>query len=178
MTIVTITVIVIAIIIAVPLIIALFVKREYTVERNLVINKPTPVVFNYVSHIKKQVEFNVWVQADPNMKQEFTGTDGTVGFINSWNGNKKVGEGEQEITKITPNDRMDMALRFKRPMESNATAYFITKDAGNNRTALTWGMNGRSPYPMNFMNLFMNAMLGRDMETSLNNLKDILEKSN
>jgi len=168
--------IVIAALIALVLIIALFVKKEYTVEREVTINKPVPEVFDYVSRIKKQVEFNVWVQADPNLKQEFIGTDGTVGFINKWNGNKKAGEGEQEITGLVPNERLDMALRFKRPMESKATAYFITKEAGNNSTVVTWGMNGRSPYPMNFMNLFIDSMLGMDMETSLNNLKNNIEK--
>lgn len=34
---------------------------------------------------------------DPNMEKEFKGTDGTVGFIYGWNGNKEGGEGEQEI---------------------------------------------------------------------------------
>ncbi len=38
-------------------------------------------------------------------------------------------------------------------------------------------MNGKNNYPLNFMNLFMNNMLGKDLETSLTTLKSILEKS-
>ena len=37
---------------------------------------------------------------DPDMKREFKGMDGTVGFIYAWNGNKRAGEGEQEIKTI------------------------------------------------------------------------------
>ena len=37
-------------------------------------------------------------------------------------------------------------------------------------------MNGKSKYPLNLMNIFMDNMLGKDLETSLHNLKTILEK--
>ena len=38
-------------------------------------------------------------------------------------------------------------------------------------------MVGKNPYPMNFMNLFLDKLLGKDIETSLLTLKTILEKS-
>jgi hypothetical protein len=41
-----------------------------------------------------------------------------------------------------------------------------------------WGFFGRMNYPMNLMLAFMNmdAMLGKDLASGLNNLKTILEK--
>ena len=36
--------------------------------------------------------------------------------------------------------------------------------------------NDGSKYPFNLMNVFMNSMLGNDLETSLTNLKSVLEK--
>lgn len=159
------------------LIVALFVKKDYTVEREIAINKPKQDVFNYVKYIKNQDHYNKWVMMDPNSKREYKGTDGTVGFVASWDSeNKKVGKGEQEIKGIAEGDRIDLGLHFIRPFEGKAQAWMITEPASGKETKLKWGMTGRSPYPMNLMNLFIDGMLGKDMETSLINLKAVLEK--
>lgn len=176
MTILSIILIVIAIIIAILLLTALFVNRAYTIERSVVINKPVPEVFDYVARIKNQIHYNVWVQADPNLKQEFIGTDGTVGFVNTWNGNNKAGEGKQEIINIIPNERIDLQLQFIRPFKSTMNGSTLTQDMPGNSTKVTSIVGGNSKYPMNLMNLFMDGMLGRDMERNLSNLKTILEK--
>ena len=169
--------IVILVIIAIPLIIALFVKNEYAVEREIIINKPKPEVFNYVKHLKNQDQYSKWVMIDPNMKKDFRGTDGTVGFVYSWDGNKDAGKGEQEIKKIAEGERVDVEIRFIKPFEGLATAPIITEKVSENQTKVKWGLKGKSNYPMNFMNLFMDNMLGKDLETSLTNLKSILETS-
>jgi hypothetical protein len=39
-----------------------------------------------------------------------------------------------------------------------------------------WRMAGRNIYPMNVMTLFLKNALGKDMNTSLVNLKNILDK--
>ena len=171
--------IVIAIIIAIPLIAALFVKGEYAVERETTIAKPKQQVFEYVKSIKNQNNYSVWNMKDPNSKMEYTGTDGTVGFISAWDSEmKEVGKGEQEITKITEGERVDMELRFTKPMESTDYAYMTTEAIDSTQTKVKWGFNGKMPYPMNFMCLFMNMdeMLGPDLQTGLNNMKGILEK--
>ena len=176
MTILSIILIVIATIIAIPLIIALFIKRAYYIERTIIINKYVPEVFDYVAHIKNQIHYNVWVQADPNLKQEFIGTDGTVGFVNTWNGNNKAGEGKQEIINIIPNERIDLQLQFIRPFKSTMLGSTLTQNVQGNSTRVTSIVSGESKYPMNLMNLFMDGMLGRDMERNLSNLKAIIEK--
>ncbi len=168
--------IVIVVIIAIPLIIAIFVSKDYAVEREITINKPETEVFNYVKHLKNQDYYSVWSMADPNMKTEFTGTDGTPGFIYAWDGNKDVGKGEIEIQSITENERMDMELRFIEPWEGTAYGYMATEPAGDNSTKVIWGMKGTSAYPMNFMNLFTDSMIGGNIEKSLANLKTNLEK--
>lgn len=177
MKILKIVLLVIAILIAIPLITALFVKKEYTVEREVTINKPKQEVFDYVKYLKNQDNYSKWVRMDPNMKKDFRGTDGTVGFVYAWNGNKDAGKGEQEIKNITEGERVDVEVRFEKPFEGIATAPIITQAVSENQTKVKWGMKGKSKYPMNFMNLFMDGMLGKDLETSLTTLKSILEKS-
>ena len=168
---------VVAILIAIPLIVALFVKKEYVVEREVTINKPKEQVFDYVKYLKNQDNYSKWVRMDPNMKKDFRGTDGTVGFVYAWDGNKDAGKGEQEIKNITEGERVDVEVRFEKPFEGIATAPIITEAVAENQTKVKWGMKGKSTYPMNFMNLFMDGMLGKDLEISLTTLKGILEKS-
>ncbi len=158
------------------LIVALFVKKEYTIEREITINKPRTEVFNYVKHLKNQDNYSKWVMQDPEMKKEFRGTDGTVG-VYAWDSNKKnAGKGEQEIKGIKEGERVDVEVRFQRPFQGIATAPIITEGMSVNQTKVKWAMKGESKYPLNFMNLFMDNMLGKDLEESLTNLKTILEK--
>lgn len=91
---------VIAGITALLLIIALFMKREHNVKREIIINAPRQKVFDFLKLLKNQDKFNKWAKDDPDRNWEYKGTDGIVGFIISWNGNKNVGEGEKEIMKI------------------------------------------------------------------------------
>jgi hypothetical protein len=167
---------VILIIIAIPLIIALFVSKEYNIEREITINKPKQEVFNYVKNLKNQDNYSKWVRTDPNMKKDFRGTDGTVGFVYAWDGNKEAGKGEQEIKNIKEGELVDVEVRFERPMAGVAYTPIITEGVAENQTKVKWGMKGKSKYPMNFMNLFMDGILGKDLETSLTTLKGILEK--
>ncbi|HPG34554.1 MAG TPA: hypothetical protein PLM34_11905, partial [Lentimicrobium sp.] len=63
--------------IALVLIVALFVKSEYAVERQTVIDKPAADVFNYVKYLKNQDNYSVWASMDPQMKKDYRGTDAT-----------------------------------------------------------------------------------------------------
>lgn len=167
--------IVVVVIIAIPLIMALFIKNEYNVVREVIINKPKQEVFNYVKHLKNQDNYNYWTMMDPNLKKDFRGTDGTTGFVYAWEG-EKAGKGEQEIKAITEGEKLELELRFIEPMPGVANTQLITESLAENQTKVKWRMNGSSSYPFNFMNLFMDSMLGKDLETSLASLKGSLEK--
>lgn len=162
--------------IALALIVALFVKKEYAVEREIVINKPKQEVFDFIKLIKNQDLYSVWNRRYPNKTTDYKGTDGTVGFVYAWNDKESVGE--QEITKITDGERIDMALRFKVPFEADDKAYMTTEALADGKTKVKWGFNGAMKYPMNLMLLFFNMedMLGKDLEKGLADLKVVLEK--
>lgn len=162
--------------IGIVLIAGLVISKDYAVEREVTINQPKDSVFNYIKMMKNQDHFSVWNMKDPNSKKNFTGTDGEVGFIYSWNGNDDVGEGEQEIKKITPGERIDMELRFKRPMVSTDYAYFTTESLSPAQTKVKWGFKGEMPYPMNGIKFIMENMIGKQLQAGLDNLKANLEK--
>jgi len=170
---------VIAAIIVLALIIALFIKKEYTVERDTTINQPVAQVFDYIKYIKHQDAYSVWNKLDPAMQKTYTGTDGTVGFVYAWDStNKQAGKGEQEITTIKEGERIETGLHFVRPFEGRSVAYMTTHPAGSNQTKVTWGISGKMNYPMNIMLLVLNMenMMGKDLAGGLANLKNILDK--
>ena len=169
----------IVLIIAVLLIVALFVKKDYAVEREITINKPKSQVFDYIKLLRNQDLYSVWLKRDPAAKKEYKGTDGTVGFVAAWSSNNKdVGKGEQEIAKIVEGERIDMKLRFKEPFEANDDAYMLTESVSETQTKVRWGFKGSMKYPMNLMLLCMDmeGMLGKDLQKGLDDLKVILEK--
>jgi uncharacterized protein YndB with AHSA1/START domain len=168
----------VGILIAITLIVSLFAKKDYEVEREITIDKPKEEVFDYVKFLKNQDNYSKWATMDPDMKKTYRGTDGTVGFVSAWDSdNKDVGKGEQEIKKITEGERIDFEIRFFEPFESSEPAYMTTESLSENQTKVKWGFNGHMDYPMNIMMLFMDfeKMIGDDLETGLKNLKSVLE---
>ena len=166
-------------IVVVSLLAALVMPKDYSVKREITVNKPVDSVYNYVRFLKNQNDFNVWSKIDPKMKQSYSGIDGEVGSISSWESqNEQVGIGEQEIVKLTTNQRIDFELRFKKPMEDTATGFMTTESIAPNQTKVTWGIEGRMPYPTNLMLPFikMDELIGKDLSQGLENMKDKLEK--
>ncbi len=166
--------IVVLIIIAIPLIIALFVPKTCTVSVSETINQPRQVVFDYVRILDNQRNYSAWVMEDPNLVPEITGTDGTVGAVQHWDSDK-VGAGEQEITALT-GDRMDIDLRFIKPFEGNAKAAYIFTPVSETQTRVTSEFYSESPYPFNLMSYFFGTkMIEKAQTKTLQNLKKILE---
>ncbi|RAJ07412.1 SRPBCC family protein [Arenibacter echinorum] len=159
-------------------VLALIAPKSYDVSRSIEISKPKAEVFDNIKYLKKQQEWSPWAIKDPNMEKKFTGVDGEVGAISYWNGNKDVGEGEQEITKIVEGKRVEGELRFMKPFKSTSDSYLDLVELGNGKTKVTWGFKGESKFPMTIIMLFMNMdkAVGKDFEAGLRNLKSILEK--
>lgn len=157
------------------LIAGLFISKDFSCVRSVTIQKPKAEIFEFIKYLGNQEKFSKWAKMDPEMQHGLKGNpDGTVGAISWWNGNKDVGQGEQEIKSLKEGERIDFELRFEKPMKSTANAYLSTTDEGAN-TKVSWGIEGKSPYPWNVMNLFMDKMMGGDLETGLNNLKAVME---
>ena len=166
-------------IIALLLIIALFINGNYSLEREVIINKPKKEVFDYVKYLKNQNKFSVWAKIDPAMKTEFRGEDATVGFVSAWDSeNKKAGKGEQKIIGIKLGERIDYEIHFIKPFEATDYAYLEFEAISDSATNVKWAFKGEMKFPMKLMLLFMNMekMLAPDLQNGLNNLKEILEQ--
>lgn len=155
---------------------AAILPENFKIEQEVVINKPQSEVFEYLKMMKNENEWSPWIKKDPKIVQNFTGEDGTVGFIASWSGNDEVGAGEQEIVKITPDERIDFELRFIKPMKAKNNSYLITEAISETKTKVKWGMIGRTKFPFNIVCFFMQKKVANEFANGLDNLKTILEK--
>lgn len=164
-------------IVAIIVILALVAPKNYHVARSITINKPRHEVFSYLRSVKNQDNWSPWKAKDPDMKQEFIGEDGTVGFVSKWEGNKHVGTGEQEIKNIVEGEMLETQLRFFKPWKSQSDAYIKTADAADGGTEVTWGFSGVNKVPVNIMMMFFNMdkTVGKDFEEGLDKLKSIME---
>lgn len=165
--------------IALLLFIALFVKKNYSVERELVIHEPRAQIFTYIKYLKNQDNFSKWARMDPNMKKTYSGTDGQPGFISAWESDQKsVGKGEQEIKSIREGDRIIYEIRFIKPFPGVSKAQIELESLADNQTLVKWGFSSGMKYPMNLFLLFMNIekVIGRDLHEGLTNLKKLMEQ--
>ena len=167
---------VIAGIIALLLIIALFMKREHYVRREIIINTPSQKVFDFLKLLKNQDQFNKWATADKeSRKEEFRGTDGTVGFVYSWSGNKSAGQGEKEIMNIVEGKQIETEIRFVKPIRTSASVVMETESLAENQTKVSLSNAGNLKYPLNIMIPLLEKNFPKALDSSLATLKQILE---
>jgi len=147
------------------------------IEKSVEIRRSSGQVFDYLKMTRNQDNFSVWNMADPGMKKTHKGTDGTIGFLYSWDSAmKNVGAGEQEITGIEDGKSIDYTIRFSRPMQNTGKTKFQITSLGDNSTSVTWIFDSPSKFPMSLLSPIFKIILGKDLEKGLNNLKGILEK--
>jgi hypothetical protein len=148
------------------------------IEKSISIGKSPATVFDYLKYTRNQDKFSVWNMADPGMKKEYKGTDGTVGFVYGWDStNKNVGAGEQETTGIEEGKRIEYAIRFFRPMQNNGISAFEISGTGEGTSLVRWVFESPSKFPMVLFAPIFKIMLGKDLGKGLNNLKNILEQN-
>jgi len=114
-------------------------------------------------------------KADSGRKWEYKGTDGTVGYIIAWSGNKKAGVGEKEIMGIIEGKKIETEIRFVKPMSATAQVIMETEALSENQTRVFLINAGTLKYPMNLMIPIAEKRFLKDMDESLATLKNILE---
>ncbi len=118
-----------------------------------------------------------WEKKDPAMKRNFSGPMAGVGSIYAWDGNQEVGQGSMEIAEASPPSKLVLKLDFVKPFEGHNIVTF-TLVPRSEATEVTWAMAGKSPFVAKVIQLFcdMDAMVGKEFESGLANLKALAEK--
>ena len=167
---------IIAIIIAIPFIAALLMKKTFVVEREIIIDKPRQEVFTYVKNLRNQPHYSNWAMRDPDMKASYTGADGEVGSTMAWESpDPNVGKGELAITNLVDGERVDVEIRFTEPFVSTNPVSTITEPLSDTQTKVKSVYQGTMPYPTNLMCAIVEDIVAKEMESSLANLTGVLE---
>lgn len=159
------------------LLLGLFMRKHNYVKREIIINAPQQKVFAYIKLLKNQDEFNTHAQAGAERERVYNGTDGTVGFVYAWKGDKDAGEGEKEIKKIIDGKTIESEIRFTKPIKATATIIMDTESVQDGQTKVSWSNEGILKYPVNIMIPMMERMLPKEMDKSLAKLKSLMEQN-
>jgi hypothetical protein len=154
---------------------AMLMKKNHFVKRGIVINAPRQKVFDYIRFLNNQDQFNGHAMAGGEREKKYTGMDGTLGYIYAWKGDKSAGEGEKEIKNIIEGKRVEMEIRFTKPMKAEAAIVMETETMADDQTKVSWSNAGILKYPVNILIPVMERSVAKEMDASLKNLKKILE---
>lgn len=156
-----------------------FLSPRYArLHRSIEIKASPEVIWEQMIDLKNFVgNWSPWSKLDPNMKQEFSGSEKGLGARYFWSGDpKKVGEGTMEIIEVKEGKKVDTKIAFKG--RGTAIACFILEDNGSGTCTVTWDFesdNGMNPIARIFGRM-MEKFIGPDYEKGLRSLKDHCEK--
>ena len=156
---------------------AAFAGTAWSYEQSILINAPLDKVWGKMNSLHAINQWNPWMGLDPNMKLQYSGTDGTPGASFSWDSPvKNVGAGGQTILSIKDRSLVATRVDFLRPFKSTGYADFDVEPE-RSETRVTWSINGKMPYPVNIVKLFggIQRNMGRDFTKGLNKLKALCE---
>jgi hypothetical protein len=117
-------------------------------------------------------------KVDPNMKKTFSGTDGQVGAVMEFEGNKDAGSGKLEILKIVPNELVEIKLTMLKPFfAENIVQYKLTPENGGTR--FSWSMSGDGGFMGKLISVFIDCekMVGGQFSSGIENLKTLIERT-
>ncbi len=149
---------------------------QFRYERSDVIAATPERIFPYLSDLKIGATWNPFALKDPKMKSTFTGPGNQVGSAMDFEGNSEAGTGRLEITKIIPNERVEIRLMMTQPLTAdNLIEYRLTPEGAGTR--FTWAMSGDGGFMGKLVTLFMDCekMVAGEFVKGIATLKGLVE---
>ncbi len=162
--------------ILIPLIMALFISKDFDFETSVTINAPIDSVWTHTNTLSGLDSWSPWKEMDPEMKTDAGGMDGEVGAWRSWESEvEDVGNGKQSIVNVEAPILFETYLEFYTPYDSEADGYVKLTSLDDGTTAV-WGFKSVMPYPFNLMKLFVSEEeMGEPFQKGLTKLKALSE---
>ena len=155
-----------------------YLKNDYSIVRDIIVNKPKQEVFEYIKLLRNQNEYSYYNRKDPLTVKSYTGTDGEVGFTYTWSSTiNSIGSGTQTITKIVDGQSLFCDIEFSKPVALSSKAEIAVTEIAANQTKVTWTFSSHYKFPLNVIIYFVNLekLIGTDITSSLVTLKEKLE---
>jgi hypothetical protein len=159
------------------LIAAVFVKRNFMVQRELAIPKDPQEIFSFIKYLNNHKYFSKWVTNHATDTTGTRGIDGTVGYIQPWNNYQdKAGIGELEIKAFKENEKIHLLHHYFKPIKGLGESEIIIRQNGHAGSLVRWQYTGHTKYPFNLITSMINMdkIIGKDLDQCLNRLKEKL----
>lgn len=158
-------------IVTVLLLVGLFLPRSYRVDRRVEIQAPAAKVYENLSSLRKWPDWTVWnAQRDPSVQFSFESPDSGVGAVYRWEG-KTLGRGHLKLTRAEAAKGVSYELEINDgEMRGQGTLSMELVGQGVRVVWAAEGDLGKSPINR-YVGLFMDRILGGELEASLANLK-------
>lgn len=148
----------------------------FRVERRIVVQAPPEQIQPFIADFRRWPDWSPWEKLDPAMRRTLGGAPAGVGATYAWQGNADVGSGRMEVLQASPG-QVRIQLDFIEPFEGhNITDFLLAPAVGG--TEVRWVMSGPATFVTKLMGVFvsMDAMVGKDFEKGLAQLKAAAEK--
>jgi hypothetical protein len=167
----------VVLVVGVVLAVAATRPNDFRVQRSASIKAPPEKIFPHINDLHAFNTWNPFNKKDPNIKGSYSGATSGPGSAYAFEGNKDVGRGRIEITDSRPASEVRMNLHILAPMEGRNVVEFTLHPKGDS-TSVSWAIQGPMPYLSKVFSLFcdMDAMIGREFENGLADLKTIVER--
>lgn len=151
--------------------------NDFRVQRSASITAPPEKILPHIADFRAWPAWSPYEKLDPAMTRSVSGAPSGKGAIYTWKGNSKAGAGRMEIIDVIAPSKVTIKLDFQKPFEAHNTAEFTLVPRGET-TDVVWAMFGPRPFIAKLMGIVfsMDAMIGKDFETGLANLKALAEK--
>ncbi len=149
---------------------------RFQVTRSIDIAAPPEAIYVHIDDFPSWRAWSPFEKADPDMARLYGGPASGPGATYAWE-SEKFGTGRMEIVKVEAARLVEIRLDFIKPFIATNTATFTLAPEGE-RTRVTWTMAGPNSFVSKLMSVFfsMDAMIGKDFEAGLSDLKAISEK--
>jgi len=147
---------------------------SFKIVRSLEIKAAPETIAPHLSNFHDWQAWSPWEGIDADLVRSYDGPSSGKGAVYGWKG-QKTGEGRMEILDASP-EHIDIQLDFIKPFKANNLAVFKLKPQAD-KTLVVWSMSGKNAYLNKLFSLFMDmdAMIGKDFEKGLNQLKTLVE---
>ena len=144
--------------------------KKMEVERSVSINQPVSEVFKYTSIYQHRINWNPWLEQDPDARLTFEGEPGKPGNRWTWDGDA-LGKGYLEIQEVKNNQKLVSELKFTEPWESQSTDIRKFEETPQG-TKVIWIIRSKLSYPIErIVGIFMSNRMGTTISKGLKNLE-------
>lgn len=146
----------------------------FRVERSIHIDAPLVQVEPLIGDLRRFMTWNPFAKDKP-LALDYSGPDRGSGAACDFSGPGAAGRGRLEVTDTRPG-AITMRLSMAAPVRcENTIVFLLAPDAAG--TAVSWAMEGRSPFIAKLMGLLFDTdrMVGRELESGLASLKVLAE---